>query len=38
MRKKIPNTRHNKRKFTAKALAVNKKNTAPTPLRGGYRL
>lgn len=33
-----PNQRKSKRDFTRDALKVHPKNTAPSPMRGGYRI
>lgn len=33
-----PNQRKSRKQFTATALKVHPKNTAPSPMRGGYRI
>lgn len=33
-----PNQRRAKKRFTATAVKTNHKNTAPAPMRGGYRI
>ena len=38
MKRYKPNQKVAKRKFTKTALAVNRKNVAPPPMRGGYRI
>lgn len=38
MKRTRPNQRKSKRSFTRSALATHKKNVAPPPMRGGYRI
>lgn len=33
-----PNQRRARKQFVRTALKVNRKNVAPTPMRGGYRI
>lgn len=37
-KRRVPNQRKSKRAFTRAALKTHKKNVAPPPMRGGYRI